>query len=164
MKQFYLFCITFSIVLLSYGQQGGSLDLNFAGKGWTPLYIGSSGNVDEETSTKLLQLPGDKYIAVVYNYSSDYTVLAQYKSDGSIDSSFGRNGFTDPIYLRDARAATLQNISGDLKILVVGGTDKYEYANFGITRINSDGTVDTTFGVGGKVSTDFNGNQDDPLA
>lgn len=164
MKKYFLLLAFWCTVLIAYSQQAGDLDLNFAGKGWTPLFIGESGNVDEETSTKLLTLPDGKYITVIYNYTSDYTVLVKHKSDGTIDSSFGRNGFTDPIKLSDAKTATLQNVDGDIKILVAGSFDKYEYANFGLTRINSNGTVDTTFGVGGKVTTDLNGYQDDVLA
>ena len=51
-------------------------------------------------------------------------------------------------------------IQADGKIVVVGTTYKnndYSSEDFAIARYNADGTLDTTFGVNGKVTTDFPG-------
>lgn len=48
----------------------------------------------------------------------------------------------------------------DGKIIIVGKTFNGTNDDFAITRLNPDGTLDTTFGNGGRVTTDF-GNSND---
>lgn len=76
---------------------------------------------------------------------------------GNPVSTFGNNGF---VQLGDteedtAYAMALQN---DGKIILGGNTGQSIpfNSNFGIWRLNADGTPDDTFGENGKISTDFN--------
>lgn len=76
-----------------------------------------------------------------------------------LDSSFGTNGKVIvgfPALLNDAYALLIQS---DGKI-VVGGRTKGDTWDFALARYNSNGTIDSTFGSGGLVTTDFNSSDD----
>jgi uncharacterized delta-60 repeat protein len=84
---------------------------------------------------------------------------------GTLDPSFGTagkvsfqfNGGTDI-----GRAAVLQP---DGKIVIVGTTNipgqSGGFSSFAVARLNADGSLDNTFGSGGKVLTDFGTLQED---
>jgi uncharacterized delta-60 repeat protein len=82
--------------------------------------------------------------------------LARYNSDGSLDSTFGNGGTatTDFFGTEDDVFSVL--IQPDGKIVAVGSAnDPADFYDFAAVRYLSNGTLDTTFGVGGRVSTDF---------
>jgi len=93
--------------------------------------------------------------------ASDFTVM-RHNPDGTPDTSFGGDGevLTDFEFGEDiAQGVALQ---GDGKIVVVGRhqeTDD-EFAGccwFTVARYTTDGSLDTTFGGDGKVTTDLGG-------
>ncbi len=77
-------------------------------------------------------------------------------SNGTADATFGTNGTViidfngsgDGIY--GLALQTDGKIVGVGQSRILGGDD-----NFGVARLNPDGSLDTTFGTGGKVTTDF---------
>src|SRR5262249_16583242 len=81
-------------------------------------------------------------------------------ADGDLDPTFGIGGtvMTDLSHSTDwANAVAIQP---DGKIVVVGTTYKqndFSDEDFAVARYNADGTLDSTFGRGGKVRTDFPG-------
>jgi uncharacterized delta-60 repeat protein len=82
--------------------------------------------------------------------------LARYNPDGTADATFGNGGqvSTDFVGLEDDAFSVL--IQPDGKIVAVGSAnDPATYYDFAAVRYLSNGTVDTTFGVAGKVQTDF---------
>jgi uncharacterized delta-60 repeat protein len=82
--------------------------------------------------------------------------LARYNQDGTPDATFGNGGqvTTDFVGMEDDAFSVL--IQPDGKIVAVGSAnDPATYYNFAAVRYLSNGTIDTTFGVAGKVSTDF---------
>jgi uncharacterized delta-60 repeat protein len=82
--------------------------------------------------------------------------LARYNPDGTPDATFGNGGqvSTDFFGLEDDAFSVL--IQSDGKIIAVGSANNpATYYDFAAVRYLSNGTIDTTFGVGGKVSTDF---------
>jgi uncharacterized delta-60 repeat protein len=86
--------------------------------------------------------------------------IARFNSDGSIDPTFGTAGrvLTNFGGSEAAHALVLQP---DGKIIAAGGETLFTaQANFKLARYNSDGSLDSTFGSGGKVITDFFGNFD----
>jgi uncharacterized delta-60 repeat protein len=111
-------------------------------------------------------LQSDGKIVVAGSFTPDpptpawlFTV-ARYNPDGSPDTSFGQGGFS---YVRDfigqAFGVAIQN---DGKIVVAGETDHglnpvtgFYQVTFAVARFNSDGSLDSTFGNGGEVITDF---------
>ena len=84
--------------------------------------------------------------------------LARYNSDGSLDFSFGIGGETSVPF---ADSATEQGnalvLAPDGKIIVAGAAFKTfsDPPDFALRRYNSDGSIDTSFGVDGVISTDF---------
>lgn len=114
-----------------------------------------------------------KIVAVGESDSNDFTngyfAVARYNTDGSLDDgspndntpgdSFGTAGLvTTPVGASFAGAATVA-FQADSKILVAGYGD-YDpgQGNFALARYHSDGSLDNSFGIGGKITTDFAGN------
>src|SRR5437762_9759236 len=89
---------------------------------------------------------------------SDFGV-ARFNTDGTLDTSFGNGGMvtTDLGSMFDAAYAMAVQTNG--KIVVVGQTEGNGY-DFGMVRYNSDGSLDSGFGVNGIVTTDFAGSYD----
>ena len=82
--------------------------------------------------------------------------ITRYNPDGTPDAAFGNGGqvSTDFLGLEDDAFSVL--IQPDGKIVAVGSAnDPATFYDFAAVRYLSDGTVDTTFGVAGKVHTDF---------
>jgi uncharacterized delta-60 repeat protein len=96
-------------------------------------------------------------VASRFGQEADFA-LARYKPNGSLDKSFGTDGklTTDFNHADDeAHAVALQP---DGKILAAGRTNFLGPSlDFVVARYNSDGTLDSTFGSGGKVAADFGG-------
>ena len=102
-----------------------------------------------------------KYLGVV----EDFMVL-RYNADGTLDTDFGSNGVALTDFFGQVDEAGGVVIQGDGKIVAGGfavvGLNPMGETNsaFALARYNSDGSLDPTFGVGGKVTTDFLDNLD----
>jgi len=82
--------------------------------------------------------------------------LARYNSDGSLDTTFGSGGTLMTDFFGNEDDAFSVLIQPDGKIVAVGSANNpASYYDFAAVRYLSNGTIDTTFGVAGKVSTDF---------
>ena len=104
----------------------------------------------------------DGKIVVVGNASEpsnkSYFAMIRYKSDGGIDDSFGKGGKVTTDFGADRSAyASSVAIQPDGKIVVAGSVcpTSSNVCDFAIARYNPDGSIDTGFGSGGKVITDF---------
>ena len=112
-----------------------------------------------------MALQADGKIVMVGGTFTDFLV-ARFNTDGSVDRSFDGDGMvtTDMgsgLRVEEALAVAIQR---DGKIVVVGYTavDAAPPApdlppTFAIARYNSDGSLDTSFGTGGRVSGNVNG-------
>ncbi len=100
---------------------------------------------------------GTVYVDFIIGDSSDTDfALARYNPDGTPDTTFGNGGqvSTDFAGFEDDAFSIL--IQPDGKIVAVGSAnDPATFYDFAVARYLSNGTIDTTFGVGGKVRTDF---------
>ena len=88
---------------------------------------------------------------------SGRTVLAV---DGDLDPAFGTDGKVLTDFDHSTDIANAVAIQADGKLVVVGTTyqdNDFSDEDFAVTRYNPNGTLDKTFGVGGKVQTDFPG-------
>ncbi|MGQ0593414.1 MAG: hypothetical protein ACT4QB_12435 [Gammaproteobacteria bacterium] len=83
-------------------------------------------------------------------------VLARYHPDGRLDGNFGSGGLvrTD---IESGGALTL-SLQVDGKLVAGGGGRANGDNSFALARYLSDGSLDTSFGTGGVVLTDFGGN------
>src|SRR4051794_7014905 len=88
-------------------------------------------------------------------------VVARYNSGGSADTSFGIGGVvkTDLGSAQDQGEGVI--VQADNKVIVAGFTQSATTGrDFVVVRYNPNGTLDTGFGTGGIVTTDFNGMDD----
>jgi uncharacterized delta-60 repeat protein len=83
-----------------------------------------------------------------------------YAAAGDLDTSFGTGGKVTTDFSPGLDRATAVAIQPDGKIVVAGIAGGGAASNFGLARYNTDGSLDTSFGTGGKVTTDFSGGSD----
>jgi uncharacterized delta-60 repeat protein len=95
----------------------------------------------------------------------DYKVtVTKSPRSGSLDPDFGTSGMvTTTIGSGDSHALAL-GIDDDGKIVVAGYSYNGSNYDFALARYNTNGTLDLTFGTGGKVTTDFGTSDDFALA
>src|SRR5439155_974558 len=86
--------------------------------------------------------------------------LARYNSDGSLDSTFGSGGIVTTDFGSSETAFAI-SVAADGKITAAGGTKGASPGDIAVARYNSDGSLDSSFGSGGKVTTDFAAGSDD---
>jgi uncharacterized delta-60 repeat protein len=88
--------------------------------------------------------------------------FARYESDGTLDPGFGNTGevFVDFSDLGSVITFAANDVvlQPDGKIVAVGSAcPETCLTQFAVARLNVDGSLDTSFGTGGKVLTDFAG-------
>jgi uncharacterized delta-60 repeat protein len=128
----------------------GSLDTSFgtAGKVMTTLALASMGtSATIDTNGKIL-VAGYTLTA---NGGNDFA-LVRYNADGSLDTSFG-GGTVMTDFSQNYDQGNSIAIDGSGKILVAGTTYNGNNCDFALVRYNADGSLDTSFGNSGKVST-----------
>jgi uncharacterized delta-60 repeat protein len=79
--------------------------------------------------------------------------VARYNPNGSLDTTFGNFGIVITAFGNGNDSATKVAIQGDGKIVVAGVTFNGANEDFAMARYNTDGSLDTTFGNLGKVTT-----------
>jgi uncharacterized delta-60 repeat protein len=107
----------------------------------------------------------DERIVVTGTGNGDTTVdfvTERLNPDGTVDTSFGTGGTSTVDFgAKDEAFAMAQQPDGKLVIVGATGTQDangiYTAADFAITRLNADGSLDTSFGAGGKQTVDFGG-------
>lgn len=134
---------------------GGNLDATFgtAGLVTTDLRPG----LQDKGKAVALQADG-KIVAVGFagvgvGTDTDFA-LVRYNADGSLDSSFGSGGIVTTNFPGTSEEATNLAIQPDGKIIAVGYT-RASSTDFALARYNGDGSLDTTFGSGGLVTSAF---------
>jgi uncharacterized delta-60 repeat protein len=84
--------------------------------------------------------------------------LARYNSNGSLDGDFGSGGKTFADFFNRNDEANGLAIQANGKIVLAGtAASSDEFFVFGLARFASDGSIDNSFGVGGKTTTSFFG-------
>jgi uncharacterized delta-60 repeat protein len=140
----------------------GDLDPTFGSGGKvTTDFFGSF----EEAHALAIQTDG-KIVAVglAGNGTGEVFALARYNSDGSLDTTFGTGGKVTTDFGGTVAAASAMAIQTDGKIVAVGFAGNSSGGDFVVARYNADGSLDPTFGIGGKVTTDYFGDFDQALA
>jgi len=87
--------------------------------------------------------------------------LVRYNANGTRDTSIGNSGRIITDFNGKGDLATCLAIQSDGKIILAGYAVITNNFDFALVRYNTDGTPDTSFGVGGKVTTDFNNQSQD---
>jgi uncharacterized delta-60 repeat protein len=102
---------------------------------------------------------------VIRSYYNGEVTLLRYNQDGSIDTSFGNDGYSILYTRRYSESLSSVVVQADDKILVCGtiySLIKGRYLpaaewdwDFLIVRFNKHGSLDNSFGGSGSISTDF---------
>lgn len=143
----------------------GTLDTGFSGDGkvTTDIFGG------QDNAYGVAVQPDGKVIAVGsanINAASFYTrfTLVRYNANGSLDASFGSAGIVSTDFFGTENVATSVSLQADGKIVVAGIAHDGSANRFALARYNGDGSLDTIFGTGGKVTTVFFGFNDGAAA
>ncbi|MFJ4651285.1 hypothetical protein ACIP5Y_08415 [Nocardia sp. NPDC088792] len=97
--------------------------------------------------------------------TGDNIAIARYTADGKLDSGFGVAGQISEDLGTKADHGNGVAVQSDGRIIVVGSTqDPAQGANFAVLRYTTDGKLDSAFGNGGKVTTDFGGKDDTAMS
>src|SRR5678815_1989793 len=82
--------------------------------------------------------------------------VARYTSSGVLDTTFSGDGKTQIDFGNCCQSATKVLLQSDGKIITVGGSNgESGDDDFLLARLSRRGSLDSTFGVGGKVRTSF---------
>ena len=129
-------------VVLRYNSDG-SLDTTFNGTGIVILGTNAYGQ------SKGVAIQSDGKILVVGSSLgiSNNFLLVRLNANGSVDFQVTTDFFNGSTNAASAESVAVQN---DGKIVVAGRAGRPDFA---VARYNSDGSLDTTFGGGGKVIT-----------
>lgn len=142
----------------------GRLDTTFNATGSTPgTVIHPLGSGGDHANSLALQPDGKIVVAGGTSVSAnvDDFVIVRYNADGTLDTSFNGTGVaTAHIGLGGAASGVV--VQPDGKLVAAGSADSGGSAggDFALVRFNSDGSLDTSFGAGGTVTTDLGGNAD----
>jgi uncharacterized delta-60 repeat protein len=82
--------------------------------------------------------------------------VARYNADGTLDLTFSGDGKVTTQLTRHDDPVSGAALQSDGKIVISGGAAwDTRNANFALARYDTDGTLDTSFGGDGRVTTDF---------
>ncbi|MDZ8027125.1 MAG: DUF4347 domain-containing protein [Nostoc sp. DedQUE11] len=136
----------------------GTLDTTFNTTGKVTTDFNGS---NEGGNSITVQSDGKILVAGVSNNGTNNDfAIARYNSDGTLDTTFNTTGKVTTDFNASNEGGYSITVQDDGKILVVGVSNNGTNDDFAIARYNSDGTLDTTFNTTGKVTTDFNGNDE----
>lgn len=138
----------------------GSLDTSFGTGGRVVTDLGS----DDRVRAITVQPDGKILVAgttVPIDLTTSSLAVVRYNADGSLDASFGTGGIaTINLSTVDhviGGAVTAMTLQGDGKIVLVGSaqTDFDFTRDILVARLNTSGSLDTSFGSGGAVITNI---------
>ncbi len=162
--------------IVAAGMKLGTYDLDFLVSRYTPagipdatfgvngqvtlVFQGGTSGTNDEIEALAIQPDGKIVVAGrAHNSSKSEWVVMRFLPNGSLDTSFDRDGkltttFGNKTSTPAPYAVVLQP---DGKILVAGNVygGTTSRTDFAVVRYNADGSLDQTFGQGGKVRTDF---------
>jgi uncharacterized delta-60 repeat protein len=123
----------------------GTLDSTFSGDGKVTTKFSSGDDIAYGVA-----IEADRKIVAAGSGDGKFA-LARYKPNGALDTTFSGDGKVTTKFSSGAGAGGVA-IQTDGGIVAAGGTDG---GRFALVRYNPDGTLDSTFGGDGKVTTNF---------
>jgi uncharacterized delta-60 repeat protein len=147
----------------------GTLDITFGSKGRVRTDFPGLAAVP---SSVVIQPDGKIVVAggafPLFTFLGNFEVV-RYNPNGSLDTSFGDGGIVTTIFPQGSYAFDLA-LQSDGKIIAAGtvfvdfNPGDSSNTDFALARYNPDGTLDTSFGSGGTVTSDFVGAEDDAFS
>lgn len=152
------FCQDIGLCAVRYTPEG-TLDASFGGNGTLPpVFVPNAANV----APSLALLPDGKFLltGTCFDLGNNDFCVFRFNADGSVDSTFATSGSViTPIGSGDDRARAML-IQPDGKIVVAGTCNNGVDSDFCAARYLPNGTLDASFGSGGKVITAFSNSDD----
>lgn len=159
-KKFYSSFCLFSVLFITLAPSStgfaqvipsGTLDSTFSTDGKVMTPVTSFAN-----EARAIAIQSDGKVIVAGNASNNTLNsfgLVRYNTDGTLDNAFGTAGKTTTSCGPGNNVARAIIIQPDGKIVVAGNQENQTYSQFAVARYNTNGTLDNTFGSGGKVLT-----------
>ena len=126
----------------------GSFDTAFNGSGKVTMDYGYSKSIAIQSDGKLV-VAGSNFLDGTYSIA-----LARYNTNGSLDTSFGVAGKVRTSLAGDSSGASSVAVLRDGKLIVAGEVSRPEGDDLALVRYNMDGSLDTSFGSGGYLTSD----------
>jgi uncharacterized delta-60 repeat protein len=150
-----------SPIALARYNPNGTLDTSFGGGGKVTTDLAHKGG---DCALDVAIQDDGKIVAAGHSgFGGPHAKFAvvRYRPDGTLDKTFGGDGWVSTDFTPDSDFAAAVAIQADGKIIAAGQSGVFG-ANtmFALARYNPDGTRDTTFGEHGQVTTDFTGGDD----
>lgn len=131
---------------------GGTTLARYHPDGSVDTSFGMEGQVRTETPVRALVVQRDGKLVAVGGEGT--FVLTRYYPDGGVDSGFGMEGtVTTQVGMVDGASDVA--LQADGKFVVVGTSLNDHSIDFAMVRYHPDGSLDRSFGTGGKVTSDF---------
>ncbi|MCW5961856.1 MAG: VCBS repeat-containing protein [Pyrinomonadaceae bacterium] len=144
-------------IFVSRFNSNGTPDTTFGSSGVAVISIFSGGGLGQDIAI----LPNGK-IAIAGASVNIFTQLAKFAvfrltANGSLDSTFGSGGVSSTSFSASNDVALSLAVQADGK-LVAAGSGNFDLGSNGLlaaARFNTNGSLDTSFGTGGKISSDI---------
>jgi uncharacterized delta-60 repeat protein len=152
-----------SLVITSVANsQPGQLDASFGGDGKVTTDVTAGGDFASEV---VIQADGKIVVVGGARWENNPRfALLRYNPDGTLDTTFNGDGKVTTNFTRREDGAWAVAIQPDGKIIAAGDAGlRTGNSRFAVARYNADGTLDSSFGGDGKVTTQFT-RADDPVA
>jgi uncharacterized delta-60 repeat protein len=148
---------TFTDFILARFDADGSPDESFDADGQVSTDMV---NGEQEEALGVAIQPDGKIVVVGYTGTAgpggpSNFALARYDANGVLDASFGTAGKVTSGVFGRAFAVAIQGDGPDLKIVVAGDDPVSE--DLRLARYNANGSLDTSFGTAGQLTTDIAG-------
>lgn len=105
----------------------------------------------------------------LFEFLGDFKIV-RYNPNGSLDTSFGNGGIVTTSFPGQGSYASAVALQPDGRI-IAAGTDFVDFSgddssntDFALARYDANGAPDSTFGIAGQVTTDFDGFNDDAFS
>lgn len=136
----------------------GNLDTSFGNGGKVITVIG---NDNDRGNSVALQPDGKIVVAGFTKNGINYAfATVRYDINGSLDTTFGIDGKIITHIGTDNDFGNSLIIQTDGKIVVAGRSSNGINDDFALVRYNSNGSLDNTFGISGKVTTEIGNSSD----
>lgn len=157
---------TFLDFALARYNTDGSLDAGF-GSGGTVVtdFAGTEDTIEDiaiQSDNRIVAVGSTFNVATKSNFA-----IARYRANGDLDPTFGFGGRVITDFFAEFDNATAVAVQRNGKIVVAGSAEvlvstfpRITTLDFAVARYNPNGHVDKSFGASGKLTTDFNGQQD----
>ncbi len=136
----------------------GSLDTTFSDDGKATTAIGGA----DDGANAVTLLPDGRILAAGYmfNGANNDFAIARYTADGSLDTSFDGDGKMSTSVGTTADKGNAAVLQPDGKVVVAGQSRVAGIDRFGLIRVDSDGSLDPSFDVDGRLTTAIGGVDD----